>query len=398
MSKSIKKPSGSATADRVLSIREKFNQVFKEKPLLVRSPGRVNLIGEHTDYNEGFVLPAAVDKAIYFAITPGPGESCAVYAHDLGESHEFSLSGLAKSPKGWPNYLMGVVDELLKAGCGISGFRCVFGGDIPIGAGMSSSAAIEAGLAFALNRIFGLGLEPLALVKLAQKAENEFVGVRCGIMDQFINVFGRPKSVLKLDCRSLAYEYYPFDRPDLRIVLCDTLVKRALASSEYNVRRQQCESGVNLLSKYAPGLKSLRDVSPELLEVRRHEFDPVVFKRCDYVIRENARVEQACADLRKSDFYSFGQRMFGSHQGLRDDYGVSCRELDVLVEAASRVKGVLGARMMGAGFGGCTINLVEEKAVEDFEESLTRAYRGQFGKAPKFYISTLKSGTEIIES
>jgi len=398
MSKSAKSLSGGAPADRILSIREKFQQVFKEKPLLVRSPGRVNLIGEHTDYNEGFVLPAAVDKAIYFAIAPGKGRSCAVYAYDLGESHEFSLSGLVKSQKGWPNYLMGVVDELQKAGCSISGFQCVFGGDIPIGAGMSSSAAIEAGLAFALNKIFGLGLDPLTLVKLAQKAENEFVGVRCGIMDQFINVFGRPRSVLKLDCRSLDYEYYPFDRPDLRIVLCDTLVKRELASSEYNVRRQQCESGVNLLAKYAPGLKSLRDVSLELLEAHRPEIDPVVYKRCDYVIRENARVEQACADLRKSDFHSFGQRMFGSHSGLRDDYEVSCRELDVLVEAASGIKGVLGARMMGAGFGGCTINLLEEKAVEDFDKTVARAYRGQFGKDPKFYISTLESGTEIIES
>jgi len=398
MSKSVKKPSGSAPADRVLFIREKFKQIFKEKPLLVRSPGRVNLIGEHTDYNEGFVLPAAVDKAIYFAIAPGLGESCTVHANDLGESHEFSLSGLAKSPKGWPNYLMGVVDELQKAGCGISGFQCVFGGDIPIGAGMSSSAAIEAGLAFALDKIFGLSLKPLTLVKLAQKAENEFVGVRCGIMDQFINIFGRPKSVLKLDCRSLDYEYYPFDRPDLRIILCDTLVKRALASSEYNIRRQQCESGVNLLARHAPGLKSLRDVSVELLEASRRELDPVVYKRCHYVIRENARVEQACVDLRKGDFYSFGQRMFESHKGLRDDYEVSCRELDVLVEAASQAKGVLGARMMGAGFGGCTINLVEEKAVEDFKEAVARVYHSQFGKAPKFYISTLKSGTEIIES
>jgi galactokinase len=392
-----KKKSSEREDDRVLCIRDQFRHLFNKKPLLVRSPGRVNLIGEHTDYNEGFVLPAAVDKAIYFAIAPGQGKTCGVYAHDLGESHEFDLNNLAKSEKRWPDYLMGVVDELQKAGCAISGFNCVFGGDIPIGAGMSSSAAIEAGLAFALNKIFGLGLEPLTLVKLAQKAENEFVGVRCGIMDQFINVFGRPRSVLKLDCRSLAYEYYPFDRPDLRIVLCDTLVKRALASSEYNVRRQQCESGVNLLAQYDSGLKSLRDVSLELLETHRSEFDPVVYKRCDYVIRENGRVELACADLRKNDFYSFGQRMFGSHRGLRDDYEVSCRELDVLVEAASGIKGVLGARMMGAGFGGCTINLVADNAVEEFEGTVARAYGSQFGKDPKFYISTLKSGTEVIE-
>ncbi len=393
-----KKNSSDSEGDRVLRIRDKFRQLFKKKPLLVRSPGRVNLIGEHTDYNEGFVLPAAVDKAIYFAVAPGEGETCILHAHDLGESHQFDLRNLAKSGKRWPNYLMGVVDQLQKAGGTLAGFNCVFGGDIPIGSGMSSSAAIEAGLAFALNKIFGLGLEPLALVKLAQKAENEFVGVRCGIMDQFINIFGRPRSVLKLDCRSLDYKYYPFERGDLRLVLCDTLVKRELASSEYNVRRQQCESGVKLLARYEPSLKSLRDVSLELLGAHSPEFDPVVYKRCDYVIRENIRVEQACADLDKGDFYSFGQRMFGSHEGLRRHYEVSCRELDVLVDAASGIKGVLGARMMGAGFGGCTINLVEDKAVEEFEETVARAYRSQFGKKPKFYISMLKSGTEIIET
>lgn len=365
---------------------------------MVRSPGRVNLIGEHTDYNEGFVLPAAVDKAIFFAVAPGQGKSCVLHAHDLGESHTFELGHFGKSEKSWPNYLIGVVDQLQRAGCGLVGFNCVFGGDIPIGAGMSSSAAIEAGLAFSLNKMFGLGLDPLTLVKLAQKAENEFVGVRCGIMDQFINIFGRQDSVLKLDCRSLAYRYYPFARKDLRIVLCDTLVKRELAGSEYNVRRQQCEAGVNLLAKYKPELKSLRDVPLEFLEAHRSEFKPVVFRRCDYVLRENIRVEQACADLEKGDFYSFGQRMYGSHEGLRDDYEVSCRELDILVEAAGRVKGVLGSRMMGAGFGGCTINLVEDRAVDSLKEKAVQSYLAEFGKEPKLYISRLESGTETIES
>jgi galactokinase len=393
-----KKNASESEGDLVLHIRDQFRQLFKKKPLLVRSPGRVNLIGEHTDYNEGFVLPAAVDKAIYFAVAAGKGDTCILHAFDLGESHQFDIKNLAKSGKRWPNYLMGVVDQLQKTGGMLAGFNCVFGGDIPIGSGMSSSAAIEAGLAFALNKIFGLGLEPLALVKLAQRAENEFVGVRCGIMDQFINIFGRPRSVLKLDCRSLDYKYYPFEREDLRVVLCDTLVKRELASSEYNVRRQQCESGVKLLARYEPGLKSLRDVSLGLLGAHGPEFDPVVYKRCDYVIRENIRVEQACADLEKGDFYSFGQRMFGSHDGLRRHYEVSCRELDVLVDAASGVKGVLGARMMGAGFGGCTINLVEERAVEALKEKAARVYQAEFGKEPKVYISALRSGTETIES
>jgi galactokinase len=377
-------------------LADTFRELFRAEPLLVRSPGRVNLIGEHTDYNEGFVLPAAVDKAIYFAVGPRPGSKVALHAADLEQSHEFDLAGLAPSDKRWPNYLIGVVDQLRKGGHPIGGFACVYGGDIPIGSGMSSSAAIEAGLAFSLNRIFGLGLDPLALVKLAQKAENEFVGVRCGIMDMFINIFGRPKSVLKLDCRSLDYQYFPFDRGDLRIVLCDTQVKRELASSEYNVRRGQCEAGVKLLSKYDPALRSLRDVSRELLEAHRAEFDPVIFRRCDYVVRENRRVEDACADLKAGDFAAFGRRMNGSHDGLRDDYEVSCRELDVLVDAARTIAGVLGARMMGAGFGGCTINLVEEKAVGALEESAARAFRDAFGREPRVYISSLKSGTEVL--
>ena len=381
----------------VRQIQSRFKALFQDEPLLVRSPGRVNLIGEHTEYNEGFVLPAAVDKAIIFAVAPTKGSVGTLHAFDLGQSHEFEVSRPVRSDKSWPNYLMGVVDQLGKAGAKIGGFACVFGGDIPIGSGMSSSAAIEAGLAFALNRIFGLGLDPLALVKLAQKAENEFVGVRCGIMDLFINIFGRPRSVLKLDCRSLDHQYFPFERADLRIVLCDTLVKRELAATEYNVRRSQCEAGVKLLSKHVPGIRSLRDVPAELLEAHRFEFDPVIYKRCDYVVRENSRVEAACSDLNKGDLAAFGRRMNGSHDGLRDDYQVSCRELDVLVEAAGEVPGVLGARMMGAGFGGCTINLVEESAVGALQERTARSYKDMFGREPKVYISSLRSGTDIIK-
>jgi galactokinase len=281
-------------------------------------------------------------------------------------------------------------------GYDVPGFNCVFGGNIPIGAGMSSSAALEAGLAFALNRLFDLKIAPIELVKLAQRAENEFVGVRCGIMDQFINIFGKPRTVLKLDCRSLAFRYYPFDREDLRVVLCDTRVKRELASSEYNVRRRQCETGVELLRKYHPSIRSLRDVSLDMLEAHRSEFEPVICKRCGYVIRENIRVEQACQDLERGDFQAFGKRMSASHEGLRDEYEVSSRELDVLVEAASQIPGVLGARMMGAGFGGCTINLVEEKAVDGFSQEVSSQYRSRLGTDPRIYISMLQSGTEQI--
>jgi galactokinase len=356
----------------------------------------VNLIGEHTDYNEGFVLPAAVDRAIFFAVSRRKDATCVLHALDFEENHECLATGIVRSEKHWPNYLLGVVDQLHEAGYAVSGFNCVFGGDVPIGAGMSSSAAIEAGLCFALNRMFDFGIAPVDLVRIAQKAENEFVGVRCGIMDQFINIFGRAKSVLKLDCRSLEYSYYPFERDDLRIVLCDTLVKRELASSEYNVRRQQCETGVRQMAGYNPSVRSLRDVSLDFLETHRGELDPVVYRRCAYVVRENKRVEDGCLDLEKGDFHSFGRRMFASHEGLRDEYEVSCSELDVLVEAARRVEGVLGARMMGAGFGGCTINLVEERSLEGFAREVTAAYKNAMGKEPRIYISKLRSGTEVI--
>jgi len=383
-------------ADPAAVVEQEFRHRFKETPLLVRSPGRVNLIGEHTDYNEGFVLPAAVDKALVLALSPRADGTCELYAHDLKDSHQAGLKRLERSDKRWPNYLLGVVDQLQKAGHKVPGFNCVFGGDVPIGSGMSSSAAIEGGLIFALNHLFKLNRPPVELVKLAQKAENEFVGVRCGIMDQFINIFGRAGKVLKLDCRSLEYSYYPFDRTDLRIVLCDTKVKSELAGSEYNVRRRQCETGVALLQKYKPGIKSLRDVTLDVLEGHKSEFDPTIYKRCSYVVMENARVEEACRDLEKSDFVSFGRRMNASHAGLRDDYQVSCAELDVLVDAALKVKGVLGSRMMGAGFGGCTINLVEESAVGALTEAADHAYLQAMKTTPQVYVSRLSAGTGVV--
>jgi len=310
---------------------DKFQKRFGTKPLLVASPGRVNLIGEHTDYNEGFVLPGATDKAIIFAVAPRTDAVCHFISHDFDQEFRCELDSLHRSPLRWPDYLQGVIDQLLRAGQKIRGFNCLFGGDIPVGAGMSSSAAIEGGLAFALNAMFGLGLDDLTLVKLAQKAENEFVGVRCGIMDQFINIHGREKKVLKLDCRSLTCDYFPFEREDLRLVVSDTLVRRELAGSEYNVRRRQCEDGVNLLKRFQPDVRTLRDVTLELLQAHQTELDPVVFRRCDYVVRENIRVAEACVDLLRGDFKSFGGRMYDSHTGLRDDYEVSSAELNTLV-------------------------------------------------------------------
>ena len=378
-------------------IAKKFRGHFPGKPLLVVSPGRINLIGEHTDYNEGFVLPGATDKAVVFAVLPRADRLCHFVSHDFDQEFRCELGEFHRSPLRWPDYLQGVVDQFLKAGHRVGGFNCVFGGDIPIGAGMSSSAAIEGGLAFALNVLFGLGLDSLTLVKLAQKAENEFVGVRCGIMDQFINIHGREKSVLKLDCRSLEFERFPFEREDLRIVISDTLVRRELASSEYNVRRAQCEAGVNVLRMHDPSVRSLRDATLDLLGEHRSEFDPVVYRRCDYVVCENIRVGEASAALVRNDFAVFGGLMNLSHAGLRDDYEVSSVELDALVEAARRVPGVLGARMMGAGFGGCTISLVEAGAVPEFEARVGRDYEAAVGRAPKIHVICIESGTHAVE-
>jgi galactokinase len=378
-------------------IAERFRKQFQGKPLLVVSPGRVNLIGEHTDYNEGFVLPGATDKVVVFAVAPRADGLCHFVSRDFNQEFRCELGRFYRSPLRWPDYLQGVLDQFVKAGHRISGVSCVFGGDIPIGAGMSSSAAIEGGLAFAINALFGLGLDSLTLVKMAQKAENEFVGVRCGIMDQFINVFGRAKTVLKIDCRSLGYEHIPFEREDLRIVISDTLVRRELASSEYNVRRGQCEAGVNVLRTHDPAIRSLRDVTLDLLREHRAELEPVVFRRCEYVVRENTRVGDACAALARNDFTVFGGLMNLSHAGLRDDYEVSSAELDALVEAARRVPGVLGARMMGAGFGGCTISLVEAGAVPEFEARVARDYEAQMGKAPKIHVIRIEHGTHAVD-
>ncbi|OGU56377.1 MAG: galactokinase [Ignavibacteria bacterium RBG_13_36_8] len=377
-------------------VRSKYNELFKETPIIIRSPGRVNLIGEHTDYNNGFVLPAAIDKAIYFAIAPRDDGNCEIFALDMNDSFRFAVNNLCSSDKGWPNYLMGVIDQLARAGHMIKGFNCVFGGDIPIGAGMSSSAAIEAGLAFALNEIFFLGIDKLSLVKLAQKAENEFVGVRCGIMDQFINIHGKANRVLKLDCKTLEYEYYPFENDDLRIVLCNTMVHHSLASSEYNTRRAQCEDGVKILQKYNKTITSLRDVTLNILNKYKNEFDEIIFTRCKYIIEENRRLLNACTDLQKGDFKSFGEKMYGSHTGLRDEYEVSCNELDLLVEIASLHKGVLGARMMGGGFGGCTINLVKRDFIDDFKTRIIEQYKNQTKKESKIYVCKIKEGTEVI--
>ena len=369
-----------------------FRRQFGEPAVVVRSPGRVNLIGEHTDYNQGFVLPAAVDRGIAMALKPRSDGRYVLHALDLSQRLEGDLRELAPHPERWPNYLLGVLDQLHRAGKTVGGFELVYGGDLPMGAGMSSSAALECGLAFALNELFGLGLDRLTMAKLSQAAEHSFVGVKCGIMDQMASLLSQKDHVMMLDCQDLSCRFVPLHSP-VKIFLCDTQVERALAESGYNQRRSQCEAGVALLQKHAPEVHSLRDVSLELLDAHRLEFEPIVYRRCRYVIEENLRVIAACEALESEDLAVLGRLMNRSHQGLSKAYEVSCPELDVLAEAAAALPGVLGARMMGAGFGGCTINLVQAGQEDAFAQGMAPAF-AKIGKTPKIHACAPHCGTE----
>lgn len=379
------------------NILSEFNSRFVNTPILVKAPGRVNLIGEHTDYNEGFVLPAAIDKVIILALAENRTNKARLHSVDMQESCEVNLSNdIEKSDHHWANYILGVVDQLQKRGDEINGFDCVFGGDIPIGAGLSSSAALEGGVVLGLSKLFELSISKTEMAKIGQAAENDFVGMQCGIMDQFANIQGKKGHALKLDCRSLDFELIPFRRSDIKILLCDTNVHRELTSSEYNIRRQQCEQGVRIMKKNYPVIKSLRDLDLPTLKKHKVDFSPVVFQRCTFILEENARVEAACEALVNDDFEKFGQLMYQSHYGLRDLYEVSCKELDVLVEIAETIDGVFGSRMMGGGFGGCTINLVEEGAVEGFIDQVSTSYKEKIGDDVEIYQASISDGTKKI--
>lgn len=377
-------------------IAERFKSTFGTAPLVVRSPGRVNLLGEHTDYNNGYVLPAAINKAIYMAVSRRDDHLIHIISQDLGLSYMGDTRQVKPSSLHWPDYILGVLQQLQGQGHVIGGFNCVFGGDIPLGAGMSSSAALECATAFALNELFGLGVDRLAMVKLSQKAENEFVGVQCGIMDQFASMFGQRGHVIRLDCQSLDYEYVPFNTEGIRIVLLDTNVKHSLASSEYNTRRLQCEAGVKLIQAQVPGVKSLRDATPAMLEQYVAPADALVYQRCRYVVEENLRLLAASTDLQQGDIAGFGRKMFATHDGLSKLYEVSCPELDFLVEHVRDNPAVIGARMMGGGFGGCTINLVKEEAIEALVARATPAYAKAMNKELKVYIGQIENGTSLL--
>ena len=321
-----------------------FKKNFGGEPTIVRSPGRVNIIGEHTDYNNGFVLPAAIDKAIYVAVSARKDYAIKLFSGEFNESFETSLSELKPTDKGWPNYILGVADQLKKGNYKISGFNLAIDGDVPIGSGLSSSAALECATGFALNEIFKLNISKKELAFIGQKAEHSFAGVRVGIMDQFASIFGRKDHVIKLDCQSLDYEYVPLKLEGYKILLLNTNVKHSLGSSEYNTRRAQCEQGVAWVKEHHPEVNSLRDVSMEMLHQHVEPRDPLIYRRCKYVVEEKERLLTGCEDLKKGDLKSLGKKMFRTHDGLSKEYEVSCKELDFLVDAVRDNPDVIGCK------------------------------------------------------
>ena len=375
-------------------IKQKFTALYGVQPtMVVRAPGRINLIGEHTDYNNGFVLPAAINKAIYIAVSKREDAEIHLYSMDFNASFVADLTALFPI-QSWPTYILGVADQFNKKGYSIGGFNLVMYGDVPIGAGLSSSAAVECSVAYALNELFQLSIDKIDLVKMAQKAEHEFAGVNCGIMDQFASMFGQANQVVRLDCRSLEYEYFPFSMQEVSIVLLDTCVKHSLASSEYNNRRLQCEAGVAAIQTKYPSVNSLRDATIDMLNETVDD-STEVYKKCLYIIQEIARVKEACKDLQQHQLDAFGQKMFATHQGLNELYEVSCAELDFLVNAVKDNTAVLGARMMGGGFGGCTINLVKKDAVEALISKVSMQYEKAFHTSLKSYIVSIEDGVSL---
>ena len=385
-------------SDYPKNIRNKFKELFGQNPLITRSPGRINMIGEHLDYNMGFVLPAAINKAIWLGIHKRDDDTICMHSLDYNDDFHTSIDAISPSGKLWPDYILGVVKQIQKKHKLSHGFNLVFGGDIPPGAGLSSSAALECATAFALNELFILDYEKMDLVKIGQAAENEFVGVKCGIMDQFASVFGKKEHLIRLDCRSLEYVYVPFHARNIKILLFDTRVKHSLADSAYNERREQCEKGVSLIQKYHTEVKSLRDASQEMLETCVKAVDETVYNRCTYVVSEIKRLLNGCIDLEKDDLISFGKRMFETHAGLKDLYEVSCTELDLLVDLVKDNPDVLGARMMGGGFGGCTINLVRAEAASAIIKKVSDTYLSDTGTEMLVYEVGIEDGTELVEN
>jgi len=377
-------------------LHEVFTRLYGKPAISVRSPGRVNLIGEHTDYNQGLVLPAAINKNIWLIVSPRNDSEIHLHSMDYGQNHQGNIHQLERSTLLWPDYILGVVSRLGMRGLEVKGFNLTFTGDIPLGGGLSSSAALECATAFALNELYSLGLTRMDMALISQAAENEFVGVKVGLMDMFASMFGKKGSLIKLDCRSNDYQYIPFLAKDISIVLFDTQVKHSLASSAYNERRSQCEEGVKLIARHNPGVTSLRDATLEMLINFVKPHNELVFKRCKYVVEEILRLEAGVLDIERNDFAAFGRRMYETHDGLQHLYEVSAPELDILVDLVRDETGVIGARMMGGGFGGCTINLVKKEDVESLTRKVSSGYFESLGMEPKTYVVDIEDGTSLL--
>ncbi|MDR0757532.1 MAG: galactokinase [Tannerella sp.] len=368
-------------------VRSRFIKHFDGSTgTIYTSPGRINLIGEHTDYNGGFVFPGAIDKGIVAEIKLNETQKVRAYSIDMKDYVEFGFNEEDAPRTSWARYIFGVCREIIKRGGELKGFNTAFAGDVPLGAGMSSSAALESTYAFALNDIFQLGIDRFELAKIGQATEHNYCGVKCGIMDQFASLFGKKGNLIRLDCRSLEYEYFPFDPQGYKLVLLDTAVKHELASSAYNARRESCERVARKLN-----VEFLRDATFEQLESIKNEISEEDCKRAEYVIGEKQRVLDVCDALVKGDYETVGQKMYGTHYGMSKLYEVSCEELDFLNDVA-RECGVTGSRVMGGGFGGCTINLVKDELYEPFILKAKEAYRAKFGRSPKVYDAVISDG------
>lgn len=361
-----------------------------------RAPGRVNLIGEHTDYNDGFVMPTAIDLATWISAVPRVDRKVRAFSENFAEEIEFDLDQPNPRAKGhWSDYVRGVAVMLEQAGYKLSGATLRIRGEVPLGSGLSSSAAIEVAAGYALMKNSGFHIDRNELAKLCQRAENEFVGMRCGIMDQFVSCCGEAGKALLLDCRSLEFKLLPLPE-EARVVICNTMVKHDLATSEYNTRRTQCEAGVRHFARARSNVRALRDVTLTDLELYGSDLPSTLYRRCRHVITENARVLTAAGALEQGDLERFGHLMDESHRSLRDDYEVSCRELDLMVDLAGRVKGVYGARMTGGGFGGCTVNLVMAENVDELRRVVSEGYLAKTGLTPAIYVCSAVQGAEEI--
>jgi len=375
-------------ATNVLNI---FKTKFSSEPNVYFSPGRINLIGEHIDYNDGYVMPAAINKGIYYAVAANGTDTINFYAADFDESLSIAIRDIKKLDS-WKNYVLSTINEFVILGKPIGGLDCVFSGDVPSGSGMSSSAAVEGGLALAINEIFNCGLNRVELALLCQRAEHNYPGVNCGIMDMYASINGKKDQVILLDCKNITHEYFPLQLDGYKIVLINTKVHHTLASGEYNVRRKRCEEGLVVLKKEL-GVQSFRDIkSADDITKYKNQMTDEVYNCCKFVVEEIGRTKKAAALLQANDLKGFGKLMYATHWGLSKLYDVSCPQSDFLVELASHNENIIGARQMGGGFGGCTINIIKEEAIVDFIDAASKAYKKQFDIAPEAYIMQISDG------